>query len=67
MDSFQAETLWTWIRRAAGIALLTFIVVAESQVDTWVFVLIAGLLGLWDIIRLQDVINALAVRNGKKR
>lgn len=50
--------MWDWIRRGAGLVFLAYIIfVNPPGLPSWVGLLIAGLLGLPDVIAGQFAIN----------
>jgi len=61
----QGDRTWDWIRRGSGLLFLAYIVfVNPPGLPSWVGLLIAGLLGLPDVIAGQIALN---LRDRKRR
>lgn len=55
----RAETLWKWALRLAGIAAFAYILVVKGgDVALGAYVLVGGLIGLPNVIGLQQLLNA---------
>lgn len=54
----NAEKLWKWILRLSGLAAFFYILFArDGDVPAAVFVIIGGLIGLPNVISLQQALN----------
>lgn len=54
----KAELLWKWMLRLSGLAAFAYILLAkDGDVPAAVYVIVGGLIGLPNVITLQNAIN----------
>lgn len=53
----RAETLWKWALRLVGLSAFVYVLIQGQDVPVAVYVLIGGLIGLPNVVSLQQLLN----------